>query len=40
MSLVELVDNNYTDKNTVHSYLATYEKLFSKKKKLQKMFLK
>jgi len=39
MSLVELVDNNYTDKNTVHSYLATYEKLFSKKKETAKNVL-
>ncbi len=32
MSLVELVDNNLTDKNTVHSYLDLYEELFSSKK--------
>jgi len=32
MSLVELVDNTRTDKNTVHSYLHLYEKLFSSKK--------
>lgn len=27
-SLVELVNNNITDKNTLHSYLKTYEELF------------
>jgi hypothetical protein len=32
MSLIELVDNTRTDKNTTHSYLELYEKLlFSKK---------
>ena len=32
MSLVELVDNTRTDKNTIHSYLHLYEKLFGSKK--------
>ena len=32
MSLVELVDNSLTDKNTAHSYLDLYEKLLHKKK--------
>ena len=32
MSLIELIDNKTTDKNTTHSYLDLYEKLlFSKK---------
>jgi len=31
-SLLELVDNTTTDKNTTHSYLALYEKLLSSKK--------
>lgn len=32
MSLVELVDNNLTDKNTLHSYLDLYEQLLNYKK--------
>lgn len=32
MSLKELVNNATTDKNTVHSYLDTYEELFRNKK--------
>ena len=32
MSLVDLVDNTRTDKNTIHSYLHLYEKLFGSKK--------
>jgi hypothetical protein len=32
MSLVDLVDNSKTDKNTSHSYLPLYEKLFSHKR--------
>jgi hypothetical protein len=32
MSLVELVDNDLTDKNTVHSYLDLYEQLLKHKK--------
>jgi hypothetical protein len=30
--LIELIDNSLTDKNTTHSYIDVYEKLFSKKK--------
>jgi hypothetical protein len=30
--LVELIDNSLTDKNTCHSYINTYEHLFSSKK--------
>lgn len=36
MSLVELVDNSRTDKNTTHSYL--YQKLLSDKKEPQKIY--
>jgi len=32
MSLIELIDDSKTDKNTLHSYLDTYENLFNKKK--------
>ena len=32
MSLKELVNNSTTDKNTVHSYLDTYEEFFASKK--------
>lgn len=32
MSLLKLVDNSRTDKNTVHSYLDLYQSLLSKKK--------
>jgi cephalosporin hydroxylase len=32
MSLVELVDNSITDKNTVHSYLPLYQRLLVSKK--------
>ena len=32
MSLISLVDNSRTDKNTVHSYLELYEKLLCSKK--------
>ena len=32
MSLVELVDNNKTDKNTTHSYLELYDQLLQSKK--------
>ena len=32
MSLLEIVDNTRTDKNTVHSYLPLYEKLLISKK--------
>ena len=32
MSLVELADNRYTDKNTVHSYLPLYDELLKSRK--------
>lgn len=32
MSLESLVDNTRTDKNTIHSYLPVYEKLFESKR--------
>ena len=32
MSLIELVDNQRTDKNTLHSYLPLYEELLHDKK--------
>lgn len=32
MSLLDLVDNNRTDKNTTHSYLGLYEKLLRSRK--------
>ena len=32
MSLLELVDNERTDKNTIHSYLPLYEELLKNKK--------
>ena len=32
MSLIELVDNDRTDKNTIHSYLPLYEELLKNKK--------
>jgi hypothetical protein len=32
MSLLEIIDNSKTDKNTTHSYLELYESLLSKKK--------
>jgi hypothetical protein len=39
MSLVELVDNIKTDKNTVHSYLDIYDILLAKKKTTAKNIL-
>jgi len=39
MSLEELVDNNRTDKNTLHSYLPLYQKLLIKKKETAKNVL-
>ena len=39
MSLATLIDNSRTDKNTVHSYLKTYETLFQNKKKTAKNIL-
>ena len=32
MDLIDLVDNTKTDKNTCHSYIPTYQKLFESKK--------
>ena len=32
MSLVYIIDNTKTDKNTSHSYLSIYEKILEKKK--------
>ena len=32
MNLVKLADHSRTDKNTLHSYLPLYQKLFEKKK--------
>jgi hypothetical protein len=39
MSLLELINNDKTDKNTVHSYLETYERLFHTKKETAKNIL-
>jgi hypothetical protein len=39
MSLLELVDNDHTDKNTVHSYLPLYQKLLEHKKHTAKNVL-
>lgn len=39
MKLIDLIDNGSTDKNTTHSYLDTYEKLFSNKKETAKNVL-
>jgi hypothetical protein len=39
MSLEELVDNDRTDKNTIHSYLPLYQKLLIKKKETAKHVL-
>ena len=39
MSLVELVNNERTDKNTTHSYLDLYETLLSSKKETAKNVL-
>jgi|688.fasta_scaffold167406_2 beta-1,4-mannosyl-glycoprotein beta-1,4-N-acetylglucosaminyltransferase len=38
-TLIQLIDNTRTDKNTTHSYLELYEKLFSSKKKTAKNIL-
>ncbi len=38
-SLYSLIDNSKTDKNTVHSYLETYELLFNSKRKSAKNIL-
>ena len=39
MSLIELVNNLYTDKNTVHSYLNLYQQLLESKKETAKNVL-
>ena len=39
MSLLEIIDNTRTDKNTSHSYLSLYEKLLEKKKNTAKNVL-
>lgn len=39
MSLESLVDNTRTDKNTAHSYLPVYEKLFASKQQTAKHIL-
>jgi cephalosporin hydroxylase len=39
MSLVDIIDDNRTDKNTVHSYLDLYDCLFSPKRKTAKNVL-
>lgn len=39
MSLLELVDNTRTDKNTLHSYLGLYENLLHSKKETAKNVL-
>jgi hypothetical protein len=39
MNLQDIVDNNRTDKNTVHSYLPLYQKLFINKKETAKNVL-
>ena len=39
MSLKDLIDNNTTDKNTLHSYLETYETLFTNKRYTAKSIL-
>lgn len=35
--LKKLIDNNLTDKNTVHSYLDTYEELFKNRKNIKNL---
>lgn len=39
MSLIQLIDNSRTDKNTTHSYLELYEKLLIDKKETAKNVL-
>lgn len=39
MSLIELIDNSRTDKNTVHSYIDLYEKLLHSQKESAKNVL-
>lgn len=35
--LSELIDNDLTDKNSIHSYLDVYEKLFNEKRKIKNL---
>jgi hypothetical protein len=39
MSLIDLIDNSKTDKNTVHSYIELYEKLLCSQKESAKNVL-
>jgi cephalosporin hydroxylase len=39
MSLIELIDNSKTDKNTLHSYIELYEKLLCSQKETAKNVL-
>ena len=39
MSLESIVDNSRTDKNTIHSYLPLYQKLFGSKQETAKSIL-
>jgi hypothetical protein len=39
LKLIDLIDNNRTDKNTAHSYIETYQKLFQSKKESAKNVL-
>jgi Methyltransferase domain len=39
MSLLELIDNTRTDKNTLHSYINVYDELFKNKKETSKNIL-
>ena len=39
MSLIDLIDDSKTDKNTIHSYLGLYQSLLEKKKDTAKNVL-
>ena len=39
MDLLTIIDNSRTDKNTIHSYLETYEKLFKNKRYTSKAIM-
>lgn len=39
-TLLELVNNQYTDKNTVHSYLPLYETLLSSRREKAHVVMK
>lgn len=32
VKLIDIINNEHTDKNTCHSYIPTYQELLSKKK--------